>query len=558
MKADFRNFLWYCWKHLNLPPPTKRQYAIANFLQGKGTSRKVVKAWRGAAKSWISAAFVVWDLWCRPETTNILVFSASKQRADGFTTFCLRLINEIEILRELRPGPGQRCSMVAFDVGLAQASQTPSMLSIGITGQATGHRANKIIADDVEVPNNSETVTMREKLSERVKEFEYLLKPGGEIIFLGTDQVEDSIYKDLPGRGYTVRIWPARYPTPKNADKYLDYLDPEIAQELLEDPDLAGRPTEPSRFPEQLLQEREASVGQADFERQYLLPAVTAFKDQFPLKLRDLLVMPLDIDMGPERVIYSSDKQFTIQDLPCVGLRGDHYQKPVTMTGNHLLPYEGKVLFIDPAGNGPDETGYAVVASLNGAVFLLDCGGLKGYGSDTLQELARIAKAYKVQKVLVEPNFGDGMFTSLLKPVLNQVYPCSCEDAERARGQKEVRIIDCLGPVMSTHRLVVSEALIHRDFDSVNGMPGEVGFKYRLLYQMSRITRVRGALKHDDRLDALAGAVNYWQRSLQRDQKAAANLTREKALQAELNRVVDYFKRPRGGNNKRVNWNARI
>lgn len=32
----------------------------------------------------------------------------------------------------------------------------------------------------------------------------------------------------------------------------------------------------------------------------------------------------------------------------------------------------------------------------------------------------------------------------------------------------------------------------------------------RMFYQMTRITKERGALKHDDRLDALAMAVAYW------------------------------------------------
>ena len=53
---------------------------------------------------------------------------------------------------------------------------------------------------------------MRDKLAEAVKEFEAILKPNGKITFLGTPQVENSLYLTLEERGYETRIWTARYP----------------------------------------------------------------------------------------------------------------------------------------------------------------------------------------------------------------------------------------------------------------------------------------------------------------------------------------------------------
>ncbi|WP_270994138.1 phage terminase large subunit, partial [Listeria seeligeri] len=99
-------------------------------------------------------------------------------------------------------------SNLAFDVGPAQPDQSPSVKSVGINGQLTGSRADTIIADDIEVPKNSMTVVQREKLAELVKEFDAVLKPGGEIIYLGTPQTEESLYNKLPERGYVIRIWP--------------------------------------------------------------------------------------------------------------------------------------------------------------------------------------------------------------------------------------------------------------------------------------------------------------------------------------------------------------
>tara|TARA_B110000037_G_C16776395_1_gene365482 strand:- start:303 stop:464 length:162 start_codon:yes stop_codon:yes gene_type:complete len=53
---------------------------------------------------------------------------------------------------------------------------------VGISGQLAGSRADVIVADDIEVPNNSMTQGMRDKLSEAVKKFDAILKPDGRII----------------------------------------------------------------------------------------------------------------------------------------------------------------------------------------------------------------------------------------------------------------------------------------------------------------------------------------------------------------------------------------
>ena len=55
---DFKNFLYVCWKHLNLPHPTPVQYDMADYIQDATLRRLVVQAFRGAGKSWITSAFV--------------------------------------------------------------------------------------------------------------------------------------------------------------------------------------------------------------------------------------------------------------------------------------------------------------------------------------------------------------------------------------------------------------------------------------------------------------------------------------------------------------------
>jgi len=181
------------------------------------------------------------------------------------------------------------------------------------------------------------------------------------------------------------------------------------------------------------------------------------------------------------------------------------------------------------------------VSILNGRLFLLDAGGdRRGYEEAVLEMLANRAKDYHVNEVIIEPNFGDGMFNKLLSPVMQRIYPCKISDSERSRGQKEMRIVDTLEPVLNQHRLVVDRKLIERDFKSTEVYVPEHQNRYRLFYQMTRITRDRGSLIKDDRIDALALAVHYWTSSLARDTDKAAEQTREKLLEADLRHFMQH------------------
>jgi hypothetical protein len=116
----------------------------------------------------------------------------------------------------------------------------------------------------------------------------------------------------------------------------------------------------------------------------------------------------------------------------------------------------------------------------------------------------------------------------------------SIEDAKWARGSKEARIIDTLEPVMNQHRLVVDRKLIERDYDSTRSYAGEDQQPYRLFYQMTRITKEKGCLAHDDRLDAVAGAVAYWLEHMGQHTKTKAYEAKRRKLEDELKRHVEH------------------
>ena len=547
VQEDFRKFVYSVWKQLNLPDPTPVQYDIAHYLQ-HGPKRSVIQAFRGVGKSWLTSAFVCWLLLNDPQL-KILVVSASKERADAFSSFVKKLINELPILQHLKPREGQRDSMLAFDVGPAKPDHSPSVKSVGVFGQMTGSRADIIIPDDVEIPSNSATQQMRDKLSEAVKELDAIIKPlpTSRVIYLGTPQQELSLYNELGERGYELRIWPALYPELNKLMSYKGRLASIVTKAMEKDPALIGKPTDPARFDEEDLLERRSSYGRAGFALQFMLDTSLSDAERYPLKVSDLIVQNLGPTMGHLKMAWAAAPEVCINDLPNVALTGDRFYRPMWHSDD-MSEYTGCVMSIDPSGRGKDETGYAVVKALTGNLFLTEQGGIAGgYEIETLEALAYAAKRNQVKYIIIEANFGDGMFTQLLKPVLNRIYPCTVEEVKHST-QKEARIIDTLEPVMSSHRLIVDQRVIQKDFDTAKDI------KYSLFYQMTRITRDRGALVHDDRLDALAIAVAYWTESMGRDNNKAAQDVRAGAMDKELK---GFMRSALGGKPKQTTWMSR-
>lgn len=533
---DFRNFLWVTWQFLGLPPPTDAQMDMAFWLQ-HGPRRAVLEGFRGVGKSWITGAFVCWLLYCDADHT-CLVVSASKAKADEFSTFVLRLLHEMPLLQHLAPRHGARESMVAFDVYGRRPDIAPSVKSVGITGQVTGSRAATIVADDIEVPNNSDTQVKRDQLAERVKEFDAVLKPGGKVVFLGTPQTENSIYNQLPHRGYVIRQWPAR--VPEKPEKYLDRLAPMVAK-LIEAGHRPGSTVDPLRFSDEDLAERELSYGKSGFALQFMLDTELSDAEKYPLKLSDLIVYPCDTFRAPTDLVWASDPSLTRHDLPTMGLPGDRFYRPAWICGD-FAPYAGAIMFVDPSGRGKDETAYVVSKQLHGKIFIVAAGGfIGGYDQKTLTGLLSVAKKHHCSRIICEPNYGGGMFTKLLQAAAYNTYQCAIEDADWQTTQKEKRIVDILEPALNQHRIVMCPSVIQSDYENVpNTVSSDRSHEYRLIYQMARITKQPGALAHDDRLDALAGAVRHWTDVMAQDSETAALAHKDAILEAQLGRFVDH------------------
>lgn len=523
MKADFVAFLFVLWKALSLPKPTKCQIDMARKLASGDNRRFILQAFRGIGKSFITCAYVVWCLWNNPNL-KFMIVSASKERADANSVFIKRIIDLLPFLHELKPKPGQRDSTISFDVGPAKPDHSPSVKSVGITGQLTGSRADILIADDVEVPNNSATQLARDRLGELVKEFDAILKPNGTIIYLGTPQTEMTLYRELENRGYVTTIWPARYPKDwKDLESYGERLAPMLRKELMENPEgMFWKPTDPVRFDDADLRERELSYGSGGFALQFMLNPNLSDAQKYPLKLRDFIVAALDSLKAPLSFQWLPNGSNELTALPNVGLKGDRYHR-YQEANSSFAEYQSKILVIDPSGRGKDETGYAVLYQLNGYIFLMEWGGFRGgYDDKTLEALAQVGKKWKVNEVVIEGNFGDGMYLKLFSPVMTKVHRATITEV-KSKGQKECRIADVLEPVLGSHKLVVLESVIEEDYRSAVNLDGTFDVRYCGMYQLTRLTRERGSLAHDDRLDALAIGVQFFVESMEKDSAQGAD-----------------------------------
>ncbi len=543
----FANFLSLVWAHLGLPEPDAVQLEMAHFLQ-YGDKRLVLEGFRGAGKTWITGAFAVWNLLI-DQQLNVLVVSASQGYADKVATFISQIVRDMPILSFLRPRDDQRSSVIAFDVAGARPNPVPSVSSVGLGGQMTGNRSDIVIVDDSETPKNSFTDLLRTKLAVTVKEFDALLKPkkDARIIYLGTPHTEETLYNKLRELGYTLVIWPSEVPA--FPDKYKDCLSP-LVKQMIANGVPSGTPIEPTRHGLDELAQRKAALGFTQYQMQYMLDPSPSDLDRLPLRCGDFIVYDFDIKDTPIRFVWTRDPRYTIPNYPAGGMDGDVWRSPL-FTSTERSDYQGTVMAIDPSGKGTDETGYSIVRYAQGLLYWVACGGYKdGLSDATQQSLATKAILHRCTHVILEPNYGGGAFGQLLKPWLVKVFeematanpeqkyliPALVEDFKWSRGQKERRILDTLEPLIQSHKVIISRALIDEDMkwrgaDDENQM-------YSVIYQMTRLTRDKGSLAHEDRIESLAMAGEYWAHRMARDQQKMVQRHNDDARAKELKKMM--------------------
>lgn len=517
------------------PKLNRTQKDILNFLLNGGRFLGI-QASRGMTKTVMAAIFCCFCLIHMPHY-RIIVFSQNGKRAKEIAGWVIKIFYAIEILEVMQPDTysGDRSSIESFDIHwcFRGADKSPSVTCYSIESGAQGARADLILADDIESLQNSRTAQSREWLMEQSLEFESI-NQYGRIIYLGTPQGVESVYNNLPARGYVMRVWPARYPTNEQMDYYGDALAPMFRKDIEKDPSLQegggldgkmGKPTTPVMYDEETLQTKELQQGLAKFMLQFMVHTGMSDKDRYKLKLENLVLMNFNAIDAPVMPVWNSAPNSMWQAAPRFGTRPQDRFYFAMNQPYQIREFDRSIMYIDPAGGGSksqDEMGFAIVKLLGTYVYIHKVGGVRGgYDPVELMKLVTHAKEAMVDTVYVENNYGNGAHLAMLKPLFEKHYPQCRLEAVQESGQKELRIIDTLEPLLGQHRLIVSQSAVMDDYQSIQQYPSEVKMTYSCFYQMAHITSDRNSLRHDDRLDALAGAVRQIVQTIDYDQERA-------------------------------------
>ena len=253
---DFLEFLWLWNQRSALETPAIHR-RIARWLMARreaGDRRLLLMAFRGCGKSTLIGLWCAWLLLRNP-SARILVVAADAPLATRMVATVRRILETHPLCAELLPDVPENWAADRFTVARPGALRDPSMLAQGISGNITGARADVIICDDVEVAGNCDTPGKRDALRERLAELEFILTPGGTILFVGTPHCEESLYRD-----------------PKHEDAFLR----SYRRLTLPIMNAAGASAWPERFPKEGIEALRQRVGALHFERQMMLKALPA------------------------------------------------------------------------------------------------------------------------------------------------------------------------------------------------------------------------------------------------------------------------------------------
>ena len=556
--VDFKDFLYDAMTDLLGFTCSDIQEDIAEFLADESCDNIMVQAQRSQAKSTIIAIYGVWKL-IHNTKTRVLIISAGSDVAMEIANWAIQIIMSWDILACLRPDRthGDRSSTKAFDIHwqLKYTEKSPSIACIGVTANMQGRRADVLIADDIESSKNGLTETQRAKLVELTKDFPSICAEG-RIIYAGTPQSIDSIYNDLPQRGYKVRIWTGRYPTAKELPMYEDRLAPLLLRRLIADPSLQsgggiggirGKVTD-THLPglsEDKLTAKELDQGPEYFQLQHMLDTTLSDEGRHPLKLRNLIVMDINKELAPGAIAWLPNQSLRYKEDT---LNQRYRVKPEMYmpfsVSEQTGEYELKVVQVDPSGDGSDEMVATAGYTMNGYVFIPQQLALQGGHSDeNILAIAEFIADHEPDVLEVESNSGHGAFGKLLRPVVAQVYKrrgikknVPIPEDKWESIQKEIRICDTLSPLFARHRIILGTEVIEYDWQSIQKYAISERQNYSLLHQIARITKERQSLIHDDRLDSLHAVVRRCMGHLSVDEH-------EKMLEEETNANLEFLQK---------------
>lgn len=547
LEDHFIVFYTYAFAYLGLPRPSKAQYEIALFLMNKNNPHRLIMAMRGLSKSLSSQVYVVWRLLNDPDQ-HILVMSAGSTRAKNYSQFVQKLLKILPVTKHMAPRHNiERTSGESFDVAGSTASDAPSVYAVGAKTQVTGFRATLVVYDDIETAQTVESAVMSEAIDTYAMEAQNLLMSGhDESITLCTPHSMSSIYVNwIDEKGFTPLVIPARYP--ENDLAYFGGLASYIKDAIEKDPTLVGKAVD-ERLNDEFLQGKEQRIGKSKFKLQYQLDVSDSDDLRYPLKLSDFIVDDVDDEHASLKMSYSSMPDNILYQKHN-GFAKDKLYRPA-FKSTEMGDYDYRIMSIDTAGKGKDEIGITILYHLNTRIFVKKIIGLQGgYEKETMESIATLCKIHNIGTLVTEDNYGDGAFAKILEPYVLQISPTTEIEGLKVGGQKEVRIIETLEPLMNQHRIVMDKGIFDYDLKAPSR-------NYSFTHQLSKITKERDSLVHDDRLDSLANGVSFLLDKISDDENRGLEIHAEDEAKKNLDFTLQHFSgiRRSGGSNYGTNF----
>ena len=508
---EFSVFLDYVFRHVRGLIPDPVQLDIGLTLQNTAVDL-FLGAQRGEGKTTIGGALVLWKLLHNPVAT-VGIITGKESLAASISYAALAILKTLPEFYMLRPKEreGDRASNSCWDINrdYKGIDKQPSVLALGVKGALQGNRFTLVIGDDLEQMANSATPAGRELLLDLIKELSNLANKG-QIILFGTYQSLQSIYFELPDKGYQVCLYPGRFPS--NRDNYKDCLAPWIIEN---DPGVytygdgtEGAPTSPNANSEEELRNRPIKVGKISYALNVMLDPKLIEGNFSPLHPNNLLVLRDDAGGGyPQNAIWSPTAPIKHKSK-----WKDTWKLREPIFANGYATPERRIMFIDPAGGGVSSLNENALAEVTNCGNLVVCprimGFPGGYSEPLLMEISTVIIQSGISTVWVEANWGEGMWARLLRQVLNGMVsrlglpPVLVLDHKVSNQKsKALRIMGTLEPLIGLHRLAFTESALQMDENTAPSL------EYSILQQLELMTNA-GKLLQDDRIDALASAIS--------------------------------------------------
>jgi hypothetical protein len=346
----------------------KFHYDLIDFLSAYGTwtnHTAVVQCFRNASKSSLVAAWVVWRLAVDP-TLLFLIQSADDGTAAKMVGDVQKLITLHPFAEHLQSAKSTWTSKGVRVKG-ATSGRNLSVSARGIFSNVTGSRADIIIADDVEVPRNSEFQELRDRLRNRLSESSRLLNPNGLRLLIGTPHAHDSIYPEQIDKGASSFRVPL-----------IDGIEGEF-------PNYTGTSNWPERWPiEMVARIQHECRTRAEFLSQYQLIAVNSEESHL-----DVSLIKRYSD-EPEFIQSNGTKLYKINDKKITGINA----------------------FWDPSmsKSGGDSSVLAITfCTADGSIYIHRTIALQGEAEDQCKQARQVLIDFNVPIVYIETN-GIGNF----------------------------------------------------------------------------------------------------------------------------------------------------